>query len=218
MLFRSAIYVDSIKPYKIRKVRILNGCHTLMVPVSYLYGIDTVRESILDEYVGKFIKKYAYDVVMPTIDLDKDDLLRFANSVFDRYLNPFVRHELMSIALNSISKFKERVLPTLIDYYKMRGTYSKTIAFSLASLIVFYEGKRGEETIKLNDNKEYLEYVESIKNDIDYAYKFLNKTEFFDYDLSQIDGFNDCVLDYYNNIKKYGMKKSLKDFVEGDYE
>ena len=124
----------------------------------------------------------------------------------------------MSIALNSISKFKERVLPTLIDYYKMRGTYSKTIAFSLASLIVFYEGKRGEETIKLNDNKEYLEYVESIKNDNDYAYKFLNKTEFFDCDLSQIDGFNDCVLDYYNSIKKYGMKKSLKDFVEGDYE
>ncbi len=214
----NAIYVDSIKPYKIRKVRILNGCHTLMVPVSYLYGIDAVRESILDEYVGKFVKKYAYDVVIPTIDLDKDDLLRFANSVFDRYLNPFVRHELMSIALNSISKFKERVLPTLIDYYKMRGTYSKTIAFSLASLIVFYEGKRGEETIKLNDNKEYLEYIESIKNDNDYAYKFLNKTEFFDYDLSQINGFNDCVLDYYNNIKKYGMKKSLKDFVEGDYE
>ena len=214
----NAIYVDSIKPYKIRKVRILNGCHTLMVPVSYLYGIDTVRESILDEYVGKFVKKYAYDVVIPTIDLDKDDLLRFANSVFDRYLNPFVRHELMSIALNSISKFKERVLPTLIDYYKMRGTYSKTIAFSLASLIVFYEGKRGEETIKLNDNKDYLEYIESIKNDNDYAYKFLNKTEFFDYDLSKIDGFNDCVLDYYSSIKKYGMKKSLKDFVEGDYE
>ena len=212
----NAIYVDSIKPYKIRKVRILNGCHTLMVPVAYLYGIDTVRESVLDENVGQFIKKYAYDVVIPTIDLDKDDLLNFANSVFDRYINPFVRHELMSIALNSISKFKERVLPTFFDYYKMCGTYSKIVAFSLASLIIFYEGKRDNETIKLNDNPEFLKYIESIKNSDEYVYKFLSNTDFFGCDLTKLDGFYDLVLGYYKTIKKIEMKKSLKIFLE-DY-
>ncbi len=214
----NAKYVESIKPYKERKVRILNGCHTLMVPVSYLYGIDTVRESILDKYVGEYAKKFVYDVVIPTIDLDKDDLTSFANSVFERYLNPFVRHELMSIALNSISKYKERVLPTLFDYNKLNGTYSKVIAFSLASLAIFYQGKRGEDDIKLNDNAQYLEYINSIKNDSDYVYKFLSNTDFFGTDLTKLNGFYEYVLDYYNRIKELGMKKALADFVEGHYE
>ena len=172
-----------------------------MVPVSYLYGIDTVRESILDKYVGEYAKKFVYDVVIPTIDLDKDDLTSFANSVFERYLNPFVRHELMSIALNSISKYKERVLPTLFDYNKLNGTYSKVIAFSLASLTIFYQGKRGEDDIKLNDNAQYLEYINSIKNDSDYVYKFLSNTDFFGTDLTKLNGFYEYVLDYYKRIK-----------------
>ena len=99
----NVIYADSIKPYKQRKVKILNGCHTCMVPVSYLYGIDTVKESIEDEVVGKFAREFVFDEVVPTIELPKDQMIAFANSVFERYLNPFVRHELMSIALNSIS-------------------------------------------------------------------------------------------------------------------
>lgn len=214
----NAKYVESIKPYKERKVKILNGCHTLMVPVSYMYGIDTVRESILDKNVGLFARKYVYDVVIPTINLDKDDIKSFADSVFERYLNPFVRHELMSIALNSISKFKERILPTLFDYYKIKGTYSKEIAFSLASLIIFYEGKRGSEDIRLNDNPKYLEYISLIKNDNDYVYKFISNIDFFGRDLSKIDGFYECVLNYYNRIKELGMKKALSIFVEDNYE
>lgn len=213
----NAIYADSIKPYKQRKVKILNGCHTCMVPVSYLYGIDTVRESIEDPVVGKFAREFVYDEVIQTIKLPRDDMERFANSVFERYLNPFVRHELMSIALNSISKYWARVLPTVKDYLEINNKLPRHAVFSLAALIKFYEGKRGDADIALNDSPNYLEYFkdlfakglseEAIVKDV------LSQVDMWQEDLNNIPTMYDEVLKYYKAINSKGMKVALKEFV-----
>ena len=213
----NAIYADSIKPYKQRKVKILNGCHTCMVPVSYLYGIDTVRESVEDPIVGKFAREFVYDEVIQTIKLPRDDMERFANSVFERYLNPFVKHELMSIALNSISKYWARVLPTVKDYLEINNKLPRHAIFSLAALIKFYEGKRGEVDIALNDSPSYLEYFknlfskglseEAIIKDV------LSQVDMWQEDLNNIPTMYDEVLKYYKAINSKGMNIALKEFV-----
>ena len=106
----NVIFADDITPYKQRKVKILNGSHTAMVPVAYMSGIDTVRESVEDDDVGRFVQELVNDEIKPTIDLPKDEMDAFASSVIERFKNPFIRHELMSIALNSTTKFKTRLL------------------------------------------------------------------------------------------------------------
>ena len=213
----NVIYAESIKPYKQRKVKILNGCHTCMVPVSYLYGIDTVKESIEDKYVGKFANEFVFDEVVPTIDLPHEDMVNFANSVFERYLNPFVRHELMSIALNSISKYRARVLPTVKDYLRINGKLPTHAMFSLAALITFYAGKRGEEAIALKDDPAYLEYfkalfakglsAEELVSDV------LSQEAMWGEDLNKVADMTAVVTGYYKDIATLGMKEALVKFL-----
>lgn len=216
----NVIYAQSIVPYKQRKVKILNGCHTCMVPVAYLYGIDTVKESIEDEYVGRFAKEFVFDEVVPTIELPSDQMISFANSVFERYLNPFVRHELMSIALNSISKYKARVLPTVKDYLKINGKLPSHAMFSLASLIHFYLGKRNEnESIKLNDDPKYLEFFEELKKEdlccCKLVRKVLSNKDMWGEDLNEVANMHEVVKTYFKQIKEKGMRTALKEFLEG---
>ncbi|MTK84818.1 tagaturonate reductase, partial [Turicibacter sanguinis] len=160
------LFVKDIKPYKIRKVRILNGLHTLMVPVSYLYGIDTVGETINDDLMLTFLNHTVEDEMIPATEryLTADELRQFAKEVYDRFNNPRVRHELMSIALNSTSKFKSRLLPTALDYVERFGKFPTHIEFSLASLLVFFRGKRGTEVIALQDEADFLEFYRNVWN------------------------------------------------------
>ena len=214
----NVIYADSITPYKQRKVKILNGCHTCLVPVSYLYGIDTVRESIEDELVGRFCKEFVFDEVVPTIALPHDQMVSFANSVFERYLNPFVRHELMSIALNSISKYKARVMQTVKDYYQINNSLPTHAMFSLASLIKFYFGVRKEnETIKLNDDPRYIEFFENLKKEIlseeEIVRRVLANVDMWDEDLNKFANMHDVVSSYLKLINEKGMKEALATFL-----
>lgn len=154
-----AIYVDDIHPYKQRKVRILNGTHTTLVPVSYLSGFDEVREALLDEDINKFILDEVNNEIVPTVHTK--DVEKFASDVINRFLNPYVHHKLMSIALNSISKFKERDLPTILDDVHS-SLVPKHMLFAFASLIKFYDGYRinkdgKREAIELADTKEYID-------------------------------------------------------------
>lgn len=155
------LFVDDMTPYRTRKVRILNGAHTTLVPVAYLYGMEAVKESVEDEVTGRFVKEAIFDEIILTLDLPQDVLDAFAKEVIDRFRNPFVHHELMSIALNSMSKYKTRVLPSVIEYLEQKGELPKKLVFSLASLFVFYRGLRGEEKIALNDSQDVLELFET---------------------------------------------------------
>ena len=152
----NVLFVNDVAPYRTRKVRILNGAHTSLVPAAYLMGVETVRESVEHPLLGAFLRQTLFEEIIPTLDLPKDELTAFADEVMERFKNPFIKHYLMSIALNSISKFQVRVLPSLLEYMKRRGRAPERLAFSFAALIAFYKGKRGNDSIPLNDSPENL--------------------------------------------------------------
>lgn len=134
------IWTDDMTPYRTRKVRILNGAHTMTVLAAYQMGFDTVRECVEDKVVGGFMRKAIFEDIIPILDLPKEELDFFANAVLDRFDNPYIRHMLMSIALNSTSKFKVRVLPTILDNIRRHNRIPEKLAFAFASYITFYRG------------------------------------------------------------------------------
>lgn len=212
-------FVDDLTAYRERKVRILNGAHTSMVPVAYLYGIDTVREAVEDGVVGAYIESLIFDEIIPTLELSEEELKEFAASVLDRFRSPFIKHYLISISLNSMSKFKTRVLPSLLDYVERKGRLPEKIVFSLASLIYFYKGDRGGEKIELSDDSFYLELYERLWGDYDgtraglehLVGKVLALEELWELDLNSIEGLNKRLVDYLELIIDKGMKQALEE-------
>lgn len=215
----NVIFADDIKPYKQRKVKILNGSHTALVPVAYLCGIDTVGESVNDPVIGKFVRDFIFEEVNPTIDLPQDQMTAFANSVIERYQNPFIRHELMSIALNSTTKFRTRLLPTLTDYVRIKGELPRHLLFSFAALVTFHKGKRGEEDIALKDDPEFLAKWKELWEGFDGCYQCLAKkalgwTEAWEMDMNTIHpDITATVAKYLEDIGTKGMKKAVEEFV-----
>lgn len=153
----NVIYADDIVPYKQRKVKVLNGSHTAMVPIAYLCGLNTVGEAMADADVFAFIKGLASEI-KPTIDLPQEEVQSFVDSVYERFQNPFIKHMLMSIALNSTTKFVTRLLPTYNDFVTKFGKAPQHVLFALSALAVFYKGVRGEEKIQLQDSPENLAF------------------------------------------------------------
>ena len=214
-------FVEDMTPYRTRKVRILNGSHTSLVPVSYLYGLNTVAESVDHEVLGKFIKDTIYEEIIPTLDLPEEELKYYAGVVLERFMNPFVKHYLMSISLNSMSKYETRDLPSLLEFIKVKGELPKRLIFSLAALIEFYRGKRGNETIKLSDNEDVLELYKTAWDKCDgteialsdlvtsiLAYKKVWKM-----DLNEVQGLTKAVTHYLISIEKVGIGQALKEVL-----
>ena len=217
----NVIFADDIHPYKQRKVKILNGSHTAMVPVAYLCGIDTVGEAVNDPVIGKYVRDFVFDEVNPTINLPQDQMTAFANSVLERYQNPYIRHELMSIALNSTTKFKTRILPTLTDYVKIKGTLPHHVLFSFAALVEFHKGKRGNQEIELKDDPAYLEKWKKLWAEFDGDYEKLAKQalgwkEAWDCDMNAIHPeITATVAKYLKAIDTKGMKAVVECFTNG---
>ncbi len=129
---------DKLEMYRTRKVRILNGAHTSLVPYAMLEGFDTVKSCIDDERMCNHLRRCVFDEIIPTLDLPHDELLDYASSVVERFGNPYIKHYLSAISLNSVSKFKVRVLPSILEYIKRFDKLPQTLIFSLAKLIEFY--------------------------------------------------------------------------------
>jgi len=130
---------DKLEMYRTRKVRILNGAHTSLVPYALLEGYDTVKSCIDSEKMYGHIRRCVFDEIIPTLDLPKDELVDYAENVLQRFANPYIKHYLSSIALNSVSKFKVRVLPSILEYEKRFGRLPENLIFSFAKLIEFYK-------------------------------------------------------------------------------
>ena len=175
------IVTDDLEMYRTRKVRILNGAHTAMIPYAMLEGIETVKDCMEDENMFAFVNKCVFDEIIPTLDLPKEELVDYANNVFERFNNPFIKHLCSSISLNSVSKFKVRVLPSLLEYIKRTGEMPKNLIFSLAKLIEFY--KNGTPTddadiisyMKEHDLKDILANVDFWGEDITFLYDEVSK-------------------------------------------
>jgi tagaturonate reductase len=146
---------DKLEMYRTRKVRILNGAHTSLVPYALLSGFDTVRSCVLDEKMRKHIENCVFDEIIPTLDLPRDELIAYAKGVLERFENPYIKHYLSSIALNSVSKFKVRVLPSILEYIKRFNKMPETLLFSFAKLIDFYK------TDMTNDAPEVCAFMKS---------------------------------------------------------
>lgn len=209
------LIVEDLKPYKLRKVGILNGAHTAMVPVAYLYGIDTVREAMENEEIRTFIEKAIDEEVIPALDMDKKELVEFKEAVIKRFKNPYVKHMLIDISLNSMSKYKSRILPQVLETYKRTKKLPKRLIFSLAALIRFYKGIRENgEMITLRDDKEHLEMYHELWKTNDYkkiVEHVLGLEKHWDIDLNTLDGMTNLVTHYVENIDKLGVKKALEE-------
>lgn len=193
------------KPYKQRKVRILNGAHTSMVLGAYLAGQDIVRDCMKDEVIHGFMNRTIYEEIIPTLTLPKEELQDFAQAVTDRFDNPFIDHALLAISLNSTSKWKARVLPSLKGYVEKYGSLPECMTASLAFYIAFYRGKgfdadgykgirsKGSyqtEEYQIKDDTYILEFYDAHKNDEASVLvkSVLSNTQFWDEDLTKIPG------------------------------
>ncbi len=136
------IWTDDLKPYRTRKVRILNGGHTASVLAAYLAGLDTVEEMTKDRQISAFLRRVLLEEIVPQVPLPEAERRAYAATILERFGNPFIRHELLSIALNSVSKWVVRVLPTVEDWVRDGKPAPDGLAFSLAALLWFYRGAR----------------------------------------------------------------------------
>jgi tagaturonate reductase len=215
------IFTDNQKPYKQQKVRILNGAHTSFVLASYLSGNDTVKESMDDQDIYRFIETTIFKEVIPTLSLPKEKLEEFAQAVITRFRNPYVKHALLSISLNSVSKWRARCMPSLLGYVEQYGELPKHLTFSLAALMAFYTGTeirgkalighRGEQEYEiLDDMAVLLFFQEYSQKEIDVWTKaFLGNEDFFGQDLNKVEGLTNAVAGYLKEIKENGMRAAL---------
>jgi len=211
------IYTDNQKPYKQRKVRILNGAHTSFVPAAFQCGYDIVLDAMNDPMILNFMQKTLYDEVIPTLDLPKEDLMNFAEAVTGRFKNPYIKHALLSICLNSVSKWRARCMPSLMVYVERMGKLPERLTFSLASLMALYHGgkivegklecKRGEETYTLQDDAAVLEFFASSADmSADKQVEaFLGNETFFGPELIKVPGLKESVTESFKAILERGM-------------
>lgn len=209
--------VDDIKPYKERKVAILNGAHTALVPVAFQSGIDTVGESMADEQMAAYLKEVMFSEIIPTLSLPKDELQAFAQDVEYRFKNPYIKHLLLSISLNGMTKFKTRILPQLLTYQKTNNQIPRYLSFALAALITFYRGEREDGDYPLNDDQPWLDLFASEWPKVtsgEQSYATLVETVLKDaahwgQDLNQVSGLTESVTAHVERICQLGMRQAL---------
>lgn len=213
----NVLVVKDIQPYRTRKVRILNGAHTTMVPFALLSGKETVKETVDDAFTGKFVKNAIFEEINPTLDLPEEELNSFAEEVLDRFRNPFIKHQLASIALNSVSKFKVRVLPSLLEYEQRKGSLPVRLTFALACLIRFYKGEwRGKE-LPVQDDEQIVKFFREVwaQNGLETVVKkVLQKEDFWDRDLNHIENFSEQVQTALEEIEEKGVEEGFRSYKE----
>lgn len=215
------IFTDNQKPYKQRKVRILNGAHTSFVLASFLAGNDIVKQSMDDEDIRNFMTKTVFEEVIPTLTLPEEELKEFANAVIARFNNPYVKHALLSISLNSVSKWRARCMPSLLGYVEKFGKLPARLTFSLAALMTFYTGTqirdkalighRNGEEYSILDDMEVLEFFrDNCEKEVKtFVTAFLGREDFFGQDLNLVPGLADAVAEDLEDIRTNGMRAAL---------
>ncbi|MCL2247847.1 MAG: tagaturonate reductase [Oscillospiraceae bacterium] len=215
------IFTENLKPYRERKVRLLNGAHTATVAAAFLSGLDTVGDMMNDKVIRGFLEEVVYNELAPFVPLPEKDVLSFADSVLERFENPFIRHYLLSITLNSVSKFKARILPTILETYADSGSLPKLLCFSLAALIAFYRGRkingklmgtRNGMDYEIADDAAVLEFFNEFQDskEPEIVTAFLGRIDFWGEDLTLIDGFCGTVIRSLQSISADGMRDAIE--------
>jgi len=211
------LFVPSEAPYHERKVTLLNGPHTVLSPVGYLSGLNTVKECCEDPEIGQFVHKVMYDELLPTLNLPKEELLQFAGDVVERFRNPFVKHFVTSIMLNSFPKFKTRDLPGLKTYLERKGELPKGLVLGLAGICTYYKGgKRGEDEIVPQDDEKITGLLKNLwaTGDVRKVAEGVLADEFiWGENLNAIPGLTDLLTADLALIQAEGMRKAVKSIL-----
>jgi tagaturonate reductase len=211
-------FVEDLAPYRDMKVRILNGAHTAMVPVAYLAGIRFVKEAMDDTVISNFVETVLYEEAAHTLDFPDMIKHQFVADVLDRFRNPRLQHQLISISLNSTAKFVARLLPTLKDYYKNEEQLPKRIVFGLSALLLFYKGEYNGAQIDLNDDPQVIDFFRKqwepyTTGEVDLftiVKSILSNSAIWGEDLSQLNGLAEMVCQNIGTINKSDIKNALK--------
>ena len=225
----NVIWTDDMSFYRTRKVRILNGAHTMSVLAAYQTGLNTVEECIKSDLIFPMMKRGLFEEIIPSMDGDKKQLEEYAGEVLERFANPYIVHLLLSISLNSVSKFKTRDLPSLLGYMKKNGKLPTVLTFSLAALISFYEGTeyegtslkgdRNGEKYLISDSPEVLEkfaslykasYKDAAEKGKTIAKAVLSESAWWGEDLTAVAGLEDKVASYLESIWTKGMAETIR--------
>jgi tagaturonate reductase len=228
----NVIWTRDMSFYRTRKVRILNGAHTSGVLAAYLYGLDTVEQCIRDPLIVKMMKKAVFEEIIPSMEGDTTELVQYANDVFERFANPYIKHLLLSISLNSVSKFKTRVLPSLTGFITKTGKLPPVLAFSLAALIAFYKGTnpvgreltgdRNGAAYTIQDDEDVLQrfaalYAETGEDETTRAQRIahavLSSVDWWGEDLTVYTGLEDVVAAYLAALWSAGIKNLIQGLV-----
>lgn len=221
------IFTNDLQPYRERKVRLLNGSHTSTVMPAFLAGLDTVGELMADTDFNKLLRHNIYAELAPCVPLPADEVNAFAASVLERFENPFIRHELLSIALNSVSKWRARILPSLKETIAKTGAPPPALAFSLAALAAFYSGDfdeagkltalRGEDRYEIRDNAAVLAFFAENRHlpAAGFTAAFLRREDFWGEDLSALPGLASAVENDLRVIRDSGMRGAVQALLCG---
>ena len=213
----NVLFVPSEAPYHERKVTLLNGPHTVLSPVGYLSGLDTVKECVEDPQVGQFVRKVMYGELMETLNLPEEELQAFADSVVERFLNPYVKHFVTSIMLNSFPKYKTRDLPGLKTYLERKGELPKGLVLGLAAIITYYKGgKRGDVEIVPNDDAAIVALLKDLwaTGDLRKVAEGVLAAEFiWGENLNEIPGLTDLVVADLEIIQNEGMRAAVETVI-----
>ncbi|GHU86655.1 altronate oxidoreductase [Bacteroidia bacterium] len=211
----NVLFMDDIRPFRAKKVRILNGSHTAMVPVAMQLGCTTVKEAFDTPTVEKYINTMVADEVLPMIKEDAAELKHFAEHILERFYNPFIKHYLKDISLNSLSKWEARDMPTVVDSYASGKTAQKVI-FSFAAMLVLYSGHSAIEFTP-NDTPEYVDFIKNTfdKNNIDTWVRGIitHPTMWISKALANNEDFINTTIFNVKNILENGMELSLKSVI-----
>lgn len=226
----NVVWTDRMAPYRNRKVRVLNGAHTSASLAAFAAGADTVLEMMKDPVLGEFVRRAVFEEILPYVDQPEKERQAYAAAVLERFQNPFIRHELLSISLNSVSKWRVRVLPSVQDAIKATGRPPELLTFSLAALLWFYRGTlahgvctgdRAGNAYPIKDDAAVLQTLTAAWAKQGAATEFgafatdlLRRSELWGTDLTALPGFADLVATHLRSIATSGMRDALTDLVE----
>jgi tagaturonate reductase len=217
------VVTDDVSPYRERKVRLLNGAHTIIVPAALLCGLETVREAVEDERVGAFLRRVLLQEMVPTLRAEGAEA--FARAVLDRFANPYIRHALLDITLQSTMKMRVRVVPTLLAYAEQNGEVPESIAFGFAAFLLFMRGEMQEElraagrAVPSDDRAEDLRRLwAGAGDDADSLAALVRRVcadrELWGADLTEVPGFAESVAGHLGTMRREGVPAALDAHLE----
>lgn len=206
----NVVVTPDMTPYRERKVHLLNGPHTAMVPLGLLAGLETVEDVMKDDTFSRFVKQLIEEELIPMLDLPAEELLSYAGAVQERFRNPFIRHELTSISLNSISKFKTRLLPVLLRYQQERGRLPERMTLAFAALLLSYRGDR----VPRQDSAEVLAVFDQAWSQPDsFVSTILSDTSLWGQDLNLVPGLAEEISAQLKQLEQHDSRAALQQVV-----